>query len=72
MKTEYRYRWRVIDRGRPVVTLHLTEHEVRRDYPECKPEPLRDTLQVQHVPETAEEILAAIAAQRSPYPPGGR
>jgi hypothetical protein len=73
MKTERRYRWRVIDRGKLRVTRgHLTEEQVRRDYPECVPEPLLETEQAHEVPETAEEILAAVMRTPSPYGPGGR
>jgi hypothetical protein len=51
--TEHTYRWRVIDRGKPRVTLaHLAEAQVRRDYPECEPEPLLDTLRPLQVPST--------------------
>lgn len=58
MKTERTYLWRVIDRGKPRVTSnHFTEEQVRRDYPECTPEPLLDTLVEEQVPETAEEML---------------
>jgi hypothetical protein len=71
VKIEHRYRWRVIDRGRLWVTGHLTEAQVRRDYPECTPEPLADTLQVHQLPETAEEILDAIRHRPSEYGPGG-
>ena len=72
VKTEHRYRWRVIDRGRPWVTgAHLTEAQVRRDYTECAPEPLLDTLQVHQAPETADEILDAIRRRPSEYGLGG-
>jgi hypothetical protein len=50
---------------------HLTEAQVRRDYPECTPEPLADTLQVHQVPETADEILDAIRRRPSEYGLGG-
>lgn len=70
MKTEHRYRWRVIDRGRPWVTrVAMTEAEVRRDYPECQPEALPETLQVVEVPETAEEMLRQAEATPNPYGP---
>ena len=72
MKTEHRYLWRVIDRGKPhVIKFRLTEAQMRRDYPECEPEPLLETLQVHEVPETAEESLAAMDRTPSPYGPGG-
>jgi hypothetical protein len=72
MKTEHRYLWRVIDRGKPrVTTAYLTEQQVMRDYPECAPKPLLETLQVHQVPETAEEIIAAIESRPSEYGPGG-
>ena len=61
MKTERRYLWRVIDRGKSRVTkFYLTEEQVMRDYPECAPKPLLETLQVHQAPERAEEILEAI------------
>ena len=68
MKTEHRYLWRVIDRGKSRVTkFYLTEEQVMRDYPECTPQPLPETLQVHNVPETAEEILEAIRLRPSEY-----
>jgi len=59
MKHENTYCWSVIDRGKRRPTLaHLTEAEVRRDYPEGEPQPIQGTLVVREVPETAEEVLA--------------
>ena len=73
MKTERRYLWRVLDRGKVrVTTTYLTEEQVTRDYPECAPKPLLYTLQEHQVPETAEEILDAIRRRPSEYGPGGR
>ncbi len=72
MKTERRYLWRVIDRGNSRVTkYYLTQEQVMRDYPECTPIPLLETLHVHRVPETAEEILEAIRLRPSEYGPGG-
>ena len=72
MKTEHRYLWRVIDRGKARVTkYYLTEEQVMLDYPECTPIPLQETLQVHKVPETAEEILEAIRLRPRDYGPGG-
>jgi len=66
MKTERRYLWRVTDRGKPRVTkFYLTEEQVMRDYPECTPRPLLEPLKVHQVPETADEILAAIRLRPS-------
>ena len=48
-------------------TFYLTEAQVMRDYPECTPIPLLETLQVHQVPETAEEILEAIRLRPSEY-----
>jgi len=49
----------VVDRGKRRPTLaHLTEAEVRRDYPEGDPQPVEGSLVVREVPETAEEALA--------------
>jgi len=59
VRSENTYRWRVTDRAKPSVTkAHLTEAEVRRDYPECEPVCIEETLLVREVPETAEESLA--------------
>ena len=72
MKREHRYLWRVMDRGKARVTrLHLTDEQVKRDYFDCTPEPLLETLQVVEVAETEEEILAAIMRRPSEYGPGG-
>jgi hypothetical protein len=47
VKTERRYLWRVIDRGNSRVTkYYLTQEQVMRDYPECTPIPLLETLHV--------------------------
>lgn len=68
MRTEHRYLWRVVDRGKSRVTkFYLTEEQVMRDYPECTPTRLLETLQVQKVPETAEEIVEAIRVRPSAY-----
>ena len=57
MKTERRYLWRVIDRGKSHVTkFYLTEEPVMRDYPECAPPATAgNTPGAQRAPRTAEE-----------------
>jgi hypothetical protein len=65
MKHEYLYRWRITVDG-PADTLeHYTFEDFRRDYPECTPEPLPDTLQVLHVPESAEEVIQTVCGVTS-------
>jgi hypothetical protein len=73
MRTERRYRWRVVDRGKLVITrAYLTEGEVMRDYPQRVPEPLLETEQVLEVPVTEAEILAAIDRIPSQYGPSSK
>ena len=73
MKEVKTYRWHVIDRGRPKITpTNLSEQQVRRDYPECTPEPVPDTLHIVMQPETAEEMAEQFRRTPSPYGPGGR
>jgi len=68
VKTEHRYLWRVIDRGKSRVTkTYMTEEQVTREFTECTPRPLPETLHVHKVPETAEEILEAIRLRPIQY-----
>lgn len=70
MKETKTYRWHVIERGRPRITpTHLSEEQVRRDYPECVPEPVPDSLHILMQPDTAEEMLDAAARTPNPYGP---
>src|SRR5688572_9432755 len=46
MKHEYLYRWRLKGDAPAETFTHCTFEDVRRDFPECTPEPLPETLQV--------------------------
>ncbi len=59
MKTEHRYRWKVIERGKPRITDHITEERVITDYPWCNAERVLDSLKIVEVPTTEAEMLAA-------------
>jgi hypothetical protein len=71
MKIERTYRWRVTNRrGKSHVTFgHLTEAQVRRDYPECEFEAQPDTLIEEKVPETDAEMTQRWVEGKSPYGP---
>jgi len=51
---------------------YLTEEQVLRDYPECAPKPLLETLQVHQLPDTAAEVIEAFMRSRSQCGPGRR
>jgi hypothetical protein len=72
MKHEYLYRWRLKGDGPAETFQHCTFEDVRRDYPNCTPEPLPETLQVQKFPESAEEVIEAVMPRQSNYDPGVR
>ncbi len=60
MKHEYLYRWRLKGDAPAETFTHCTFEDVRRDFPECTPEPLPETLQVYKLPESAEEVIEAV------------
>jgi hypothetical protein len=67
MKHAYLYRWRLNGDGPAETSEHCTFEDVRRDYPKCIPEPLPETLQVQELPESAEEVIEAVIPRPSGY-----
>ena len=72
VKTEHRYQWTVTIGGRRrLVKFLLTEAQIRRDYPNGRPEPVLETLQVERVPESAEEFLEALKRTQRKLERGG-